>query len=574
MSENNLLSPNSAPHSDVERIKRESNYLRGSLAETLEDRITASIPDDDNRLMKFHGSYLQDDRDLRNERQKQKLEPAYQFMVRVRASGGIVTPEQWLMMDRVARQYANGSIRLTTRQSFQLHGVLKWDMKPAIQEVHHALLTTLAACGDVNRNVMCNPNPYQSEIHGEVYEWACRVSRHLDPRTRAYHEIWLDEEKVADSRDEDADEEPIYGPVYLPRKFKIGFAVPPSNDVDVFSQDLGFIAVIEEGRLKGFNVTVGGGMGMMHGDPNTYPQVAKPIGFATPEQIVDVAEKTVTIQRDYGDRAVRKHARLKYTIDDRGIDWFTGELAKRLGWNLEPARPFHFEHNGDRYGWVKGSDGNWHFTLFIQNGRVRDEDGYPLMTGLREIAKVHTGDFRLTPNQNLIIGGVKTRQKKKIEALIDQYGLTDGRHDSALRRNSMACVAFPTCGLAMAESERYFPSLLEKIEPMLEEAGLREEDIVIRMTGCPNGCARPMLAEIAFIGKAPGKYNLYLGGGFAGERLNKMYKENIGEAEILDSLKPIIKHYAKERRKGEHFGDFVIRAGYVKEVRDGQEFHA
>jgi sulfite reductase (NADPH) hemoprotein beta-component len=572
MSDNNLVSPHSAPHSDVEDIKRRSNYLRGSLVETLEDRITASIPEDDNRLMKFHGSYMQDDRDLRNERHKQKLEPAYQFMLRVRAAGGVVTPEQWLMMDRVAQKYANGTIRLTTRQSFQLHGVLKWNMKSTIQEVNEAMLSTLAACGDVNRNVMCNPNPYQSEIHSEVYEWARMLSSHLDPRSRAYHEIWLDGEKIVDSLQEE--QEPIYGPVYLPRKFKIGMAVPPSNDVDVYSQDLGLIAIIEEGQLKGFNVSVGGGMGMTHGDPLTYPQVAKVIGFCKPEQIVDLAEKTVMIQRDYGDRAVRKHARFKYTIDDRGIDWFVNELTSRLGWKLEEAKPFHFDHNGDRYGWVKGSNGKWHFTLFIQNGRVKDEADYLLMTGLREIAQIHNGDFRLTANQNLIIANISSHKKKKIEELIKRYGLTDGHHYSALRRNSMACVALPTCGLAMAESERYLPTLLDKIDVILEENGLREEDIVIRMTGCPNGCARPMLAEIAFIGKAPGKYNMYLGGGFSGHRLNKLYKENIGEAEILDSLRSIIKQYAQEREQGEHFGDFVIRAGYVKEVLDGQQFHA
>lgn len=572
MSENHLLSPNSAPHSDVEDIKRRSDYLRGSLAETLEDRISGSIPEDDNRLMKFHGSYMQDDRDLRNERSKQKLEPAYQFMVRVRAAGGVVTPEQWLMMDDIAQQFANGTIRLTTRQSFQLHGVIKWNMKQVIQEVNEALLSTLAACGDVNRNVMCNPNPYESEVHQEVYEWAKKISNHLDPRTRAYHEIWLDEEKVVDSRD-GVEQEPIYGPVYLPRKFKIGIAVPPANDVDVFSQDLGFIAIHEEGRLLGFNVAVGGGMGMTHGDPKTYPQVARVIGFVTPEQVLDVAEKTVMIQRDYGDRAVRKHARFKYTIDDRGIEWFIHELEQRLGWELEQARPYHFEHNGDRYGWVKGSDDNWHFTLFIQNGRVKDEDNYLLKSGLREIAKVHTGDFRLTPNQNLLIGNVTSEKKPEIEQIIQAYGLTDGAAYSALRRNSMACVSLPTCGLAMAEAERYLPTLLDEIELILDEAGLRDEEIVIRMTGCPNGCARPALAEISFIGKAVGKYNMYLGGGFSGNRLNKLYRENIGEAEILNELRPILNRYAKEREEGEHFGDFVIRAGYVKEVRSGLDFH-
>lgn len=573
MSDNNLLSPNSAPHSDVEHIKKNSNYLRGNLVETLQDPITGSIPEDDNRLMKFHGSYMQDDRDLRNERSKQKLEPAYQFMLRVRAAGGIVTPEQWLVMDRLADKYGNGSLRLTTRQSFQLHGVIKWNLKHTIKEVNDALLSTLAACGDVNRNVMCNPNPYQSEAHAEVYEWACRISAHLDPQTRAYHEIWLDGEKVLDSL-EGVEQEPIYGPVYLPRKFKIGVAIPPSNDVDVFSQDLGYIAIVEDGRLKGFNVTVGGGMGMSHGDPKTYPQVAQVIGFCTPEQAVDVAEKTVTIQRDYGDRAVRKHARFKYTIDDRGIDWFIGELHARLGWELQPARPYQFDHNGDRYGWVKGAGGKWHFTLFIQNGRIQDDGDNRMKTGLREIAKIHNGDFRLTANQNLIIGSVSAQRKKKFDELFKEYGLTEGAHYTALKRNSMACVALPTCGLAMAESERYLPELLDKIEPMLDEVGLRDDNIVIRMTGCPNGCARPMLAEIAFIGKAPGKYNMYLGGGFTGNRLNKLYKENIGEAEILDSLRPILAHYANDRREGEHFGDFAIRAGYVKEVRSGQDFHS
>ncbi|NWL89732.1 sulfite reductase [Paenibacillus sp. 79R4] len=574
MSDNNLLSPNSAPHSDAEDIKRSSNYLRGNLRETLEDRITASIPEDDNRLMKFHGSYMQDDRDLRNERNKQKLEPAYQFMLRVRAAGGVVTPDQWLMMDSLSDRYGNGTIRLTTRQSFQLHGLLKWNLKQTIKEVNDSLLTTIAACGDVNRNVMCNPNPYQSEIHEQVYAWASELSRHLEPRTLAYHEIWLDGEKVEGTPSKEQEQEPIYGAVYLPRKFKIGVAVPPSNDVDVYSQDLGLIAIVENGKLQGFNITVGGGMGMTHGDTHTYPQVGQLIGFCRPEQVVDLAEKTVTIQRDYGDRAVRKHARFKYTIDDRGIDWFIEELTKRLGWSLEDARPYHFEHNGDRYGWVKGSDGKWHYTLFIQNGRIKDEEGYLLKTGLKEIAKIHQGDFRLTANQNLVIGRVSSHKKKKINELIQQHGLSDGANYTALRRNSMACVAFPTCGLAMAESERYLPSLLDKIEPMLQEVGLVEEDIVIRMTGCPNGCARPALAEIAFIGKAPGKYNMYLGGGFAGDRLSKLFKENIGEAEILDSLSPILKHFAADRRTGEHFGDFVIRSGYVKEVRSGLDFHA
>lgn len=555
----------------LETIKEKSRFLRGTIAEGLKDPLTGAISEDDNKLLKFHGSYQQDDRDIRNERRKKKLEPAYQFMVRVRIPGGVATPEQWLVMDELAQKYGNGTLRMTTRQTFQMHGILKWNLKQAIREMNDALMTTLAACGDVNRNVMCNPNPYQSDVHAEVYEWAKKTSDHLLPRTSAYHEIWLEDEKIIDTKEQE-EAEPLYGPTYLPRKFKIGFAVPPSNDVDIFSQDLGFIAILNEGKLEGFNVAVGGGMGMTHGDPKTYPQLARLIGFCTPNQVIEVAEKVVSIQRDYGNRANRKNARFKYTIDARGLEWIKAELNERLGWDLGEARPFHFDHNGDRYGWIKG-DGKWHLTLFVQSGRIKDFDGYPLMTGLREIAKIHQGEFRLTPNQNVIISNVTDEMKGKIGELVEKYHLTDGKHASALRRNSMSCVAFPTCGLAMAEAERYLPELLGKIEEILDEAGLREEEIVIRMSGCPNGCSRPALAEMAFIGKGPGKYNLYLGGSFTGDRLACLYKENIGEEEILASLRPILLQYAKERQEGEHFGDFVIRAGIVEAIRDGRDFH-
>ncbi|GAA0433336.1 MAG: assimilatory sulfite reductase (NADPH) hemoprotein subunit [Bacillota bacterium] len=556
---------------DMERIKKESKFLRGTITEGLADPITGAISDDDNKVLKFHGSYQQDDRDLRDERRRQKLEPAYQFMLRVRVPGGIASPKQWLVMDELADNYANGTIRLTTRQAFQLHGILKWNLKNTIKEINHTLMDTLAACGDVNRNVMCNTNSYQSAVHAEVQTWAQKISDHLSPRTGAYHEIWLDKEKVVDSRDE-TEIEPIYGTTYLPRKFKIGIAVPPSNDIDVFSQDLGFIAIQEAGKLVGFNVSVGGGMGMTHGNTDTYPQLGRVIGFCTPDQVIAVAEEIVTIQRDYGNRSNRKNARFKYTIDARGIDWLKQTLHERLGWELEETRNYQFENNGDSYGWVEGN-GKWHFTLFIQNGRVKDTEDYPLRTGLREIAKVHTGDFRLTPNQNLVIANVTKQKKEQIDQLIKTYKLTDGGQFSGLRRNSMACVALPTCALAMAESERYLPSLIEKIEGILDEAGLREEEMVIRMSGCPNGCSRPALAEIAFIGKAPGKYNMYLGGSFTGERLSKLYRENIGEQEILDTLRPILNQYARERLDGEHFGDYVIRANYVEAVHSGLDFH-
>ncbi|RUS42641.1 assimilatory sulfite reductase (NADPH) hemoprotein subunit [Cohnella sp. AR92] len=579
MAKNHKAEPIGGPPSDVEHLKRESHYLKGSLTESLANRVTGGLPDLDNRLLKFHGSYMQDDRDHRNEREKQKLEPYYQFMLRVVTPGGVATPEQWLVMDELADKYGTGSLKLTTRQAFQLHGVLKWNLKKTIQEINQALLSTLAACGDVSRNVMCNPNPYQSEVHGEVFHWAQQLTSHLAPKTPAYHEIWLDGEKVLDSLPqsdgiEGDSVEPIYGPVYLPRKFKIGIAVPPSNDVDIYSQDLGYIAIVEKGKLVGFNVCVGGGMGMTHGDTATYPQLAKVIGFVTPDQVLAVAEKTVTIQRDYGNRSVRKNARFKYTIDRHGLEWFVDELHDRLGWKLQPAREFSFEHTGDRYGWIKGKDGKWNLNLYVQAGRVKDVEGYPLRTALREVAKIHTGDFRLTANQNLVIANVTSQKKTKIAAILKEYGIGEGSQYSALRRSALSCVALPTCGLAMAEAERYLPSLIEKLEPILEEAGLRDEEINIRMTGCPNGCARPALGEIAFIGKSPGKYNMYMGASFRGDRLSKMYRENIGEEEIIDTLKPIINRYAVERSEGEHFGDFVVRAGYVKAVTDGTNFHS
>jgi len=559
-----------ATRSDVERVKESSNYLRGTIAEGLANRITGAIADTDTQLIKFHGSYQQDDRDLRDERRKQKLEPLYSFMLRVRAPGGVCTPAQWLVLDELARTHANGSLRLTTRQSLQLHGILKPELRPTIAAVNQALLTTIAACGDVNRNVMCNPNPYQSELHEEVYGWADRISRHLTPNTRAYYELWLDGERVGGG---EPDHEPLYGATYLPRKFKVAIAVPPSNDVDVFAHDLGFIAIVEDGTLAGFDVTVGGGMGMSHGEPATYPRLADVIGFCRPEQVIRVTEEVLKVQRDFGDRSDRKHARLKYTIDDRGVDWFKDELAARLGWRLEAPRPYRFEHNGDRYGWVEGASGTAHLTLFVENGRVSDTPERALMTGLREIAKVHDGDIRLTANQNLIIANVPAENRGRIEALLEQHRMGGSYERSALRVNSMACVALPTCGLAMAESERYLPSLLVQLERIVAECGLTDDPITVRMTGCPNGCARPYVAEIAFVGKSVGKYNVYLGAGFAGDRLNKLYRSGLSEAQILEELGPIIRRYAQERNVGERFGDFVIRAGYVKAVSAGREFH-
>lgn len=566
--------------SDAERVKAASRHLRGTIAESLREPLTGAVRPDDGALLKFHGTYQQDDRDLRDERRRSKLEPAYQFMVRVRAPGGIVEPVQWLALDGIARRYGDGGLRLTTRQSFQLHGVLKWDLRRTIADINEILLSTLAACGDVNRNVMCNPNPHASALHAEVYAHARALAAHLSPRTRAYHEIWLGDEKVVDSRGGEDDEEPLYGATYLPRKFKIGIAVPPSNDVDVFTQDLGLIAIAgpeaaangrpAHGALAGFNVVVGGGMGMTYGEPETYPNLGWVIGFCTPEQLIAVAETVLTVQRDFGDRSNRKHARLKYTIADRGVEWFVAECGRRLGFELPPPAPHTFTSTGDRYGWVEGQDGLHHLTLFVENGRLRER----ALDGVAEIARVHRGDLRLTANQNLIVARVAERDRPRIEEIARAHGLEAGRGRSGLRRGAMACVALPTCGLAMADAERYLPHLLDRLEPILAECGLQDEEIVVRMSGCPNGCSRPYLGEIGFTGKAPGRYNLYLGAGFRGDRLNCLYRENIGEEEIVEALRPVLQHYARERTPGEHFGDFAVRAGYVRSVASGAEFHA
>ena len=557
------------PPSKVEGLKEASNYLRGTLAASLEDRSTGAISDDDTTVSKFHGIYQQDHRDQRNERKKAGLEKAFIFMIRVRVPGGVCTPEQWLKIDALADRYGSHTLKLTTRQAFQLHFITKDVLKTTMQGIDAAVLDCIAACGDVNRNVMANPNPWQSALHGPVLDDARAVSTHLTPQTRAYHEIWLDGEKVTP----DDEEEPIYGKTYLPRKFKTGFAIPPSNDIDVYTQDLGFIAIGENGKLVGYNLSVGGGLGMSHGDTKTYPRLANVIGYLPRGKVVEVAEKVLTVQRDFGDRTNRKHARLKYTIEDRGVDWFKNELESRLGWKLGETRPFEFTSSGDRYGWSEGTDGNWHYGLFIQNGRLRDTEEFPAKTGLREIAKIHTGDFRLTANQNLVIGGVTAAQKPRIEALLKEYKLDIPERITGLRLNSMACVALPTCGLALAESERYLPQLISELDQIIEECGLRESEIVIRMTGCPNGCARPYLGEIGFVGRAPGKYNIYLGAAFDGSRLNKLYKPSVKSEEIVNELAPIIRRYATERQEGERFGDFTIRAGYVKATTEGRLFH-
>ena len=567
-----MTNPNAgATLSRNEHIKAASRLLRGTLAEGLLDEATGAISEDDQQLVKFHGMYLQDDRDLRPERTRKKLEKAFSFMLRLRIPGGVVTPAQWLALDDIARTYANGTLRATTRQTFQYHGVIKQNLKRTMRAIDAALLDTIAACGDVNRNVLSTTNPHRSASHKAAFELARDISEELLPKTRAWREIWLDGEKVAGGEEED---EPILGRTYLPRKFKTVVAVPPSNEVDVFAQDLGFVAITDRrGKLKGWTVTVGGGMGMTHGEPETFPRLADPLLFCEPEWALRVAEAVVTVQRDWGDRTNRKGARLKYTIERHGLAAFRAEVEKRLGRAFPDPKPFVFEENGDRFGWTEGDDGHQHLTLYIENGRIADRPGGPqLLAGLRRIAEVHEGEFRLTANQNVVIANVPLSQRAMIEAIVAEYGLD--AHATPLRQNAMACVALPTCGLALAESERYLPDLVTKLDGKLAALGLGAEPITIRMTGCPNGCARPYIAEIGLVGKGPGRYNLYLGAAFDGSRLSKLYLDDADEAAILAALDEPLASYAKARRPGERFGDFVVRAGFVARTENGRDFHA
>ncbi|HEV3271452.1 MAG TPA: NADPH-dependent assimilatory sulfite reductase hemoprotein subunit [Candidatus Methylacidiphilales bacterium] len=544
------------PLNPNEAIKADSHHLRGALAREFADASTAAISEAGAQLTKFHGLYLQDDRDQRLALKKAGREKAYSFMLRVRLPGGKATPQQWLVLDRLADQVASPSLRLTTRQTFQFHGILKGNVKPLIKGMHDVLLDSIAACGDVNRNVMAPPNPESGPLLQQVYDHARAWSEFTLPKTRAYHEIWLDDELVAGGEEES---EPIYGATYLPRKFKTGFVVPPSNDVDVFSQDLGFIAIAENGKLTGYNVTVGGGLGMSHGNEETFPRLADLLGFIPADKVNAIGEAILTTQRDYGDRTNRKHARLKYTIEDRGVAWFKAQVEKRSGVVFQPARPFHFTTIEDPHGWHKAAGERWFYGLHILSGRIRDLPGWAMKTALREIAQIHTGDFRLTPSQNLTIAGVVPEQKPLIDAILARHGLSEENDRSRLRLNALSCVALPTCGLALAESERVLPEILEKFEAVLEEAGLRDDAISLRVTGCPNGCARPYLAEIGLVGKAPNKYALYLGAKYNGTRLNRLFSPGVTIDDAVALLTPVIKRYALERRNGEGFGDFCHR---------------
>ncbi len=548
--------------SGIEKIKTQSNGLRGTLVESLQDEITGAIREDDQAVIKFHGMYQQDDRDRREERAEKKLDRLYSFMIRLRLPGGFLTAKQWEATHHIAGEYSTGVIKITSRQTIQLHGLVKSAIKPTIQAFNASNLDSIATCGDINRNVLCSSHPSESAIHAQVFAYADKISELLMPKTKAYYEIWLGDEKIVDKKDE---EDPLYQDRYLPRKFKIAIAIPPNNDVDVYANDIGLIAVIENEQLKGFNIAIGGGLSTTHGNPETYARIGTVIGFTdTEEKTLKVIYEILTIQRDYGNRFDRKLARLKYTIDKLGVNWFKLELEKRIGFALEEAKPIAFTQRVDHFGWQTNAQGLWYYTVLVENGRVLDTETLPLKSALLAIAKTGLSNFRFTCTQNLILSDIQADDKQTVHAILEKFGIIAHTELSSLiRKNSMACTSLPTCPLALAEAQRYLPDLLTKIEPILEKYSLSKEAIVIRMTGCPNGCARPYLAEIGFVGTAPGKYNLHLGGDRQGERLNKIYLESIDEATILKTLDGLFAQYATEKIANETFGDFSVRKNWV-----------
>ncbi len=542
--------------SGVERIKKESRGLRGSIVESLGDAITGQVREDDQQVVKFHGMYQQDDRDRREERELKKLDRLYSFMIRLRLPGGVLTPEQWMATHHIAGEHSTGVIKITTRQTIQLHGILKSHIKPTIAAFNAAQLDSIATCGDINRNVTCNALPAHSPLHNEVHGYAGKISSLLMPKTRAYYDIWLDEELLAEKTDET---DPLYEDRYLPRKFKIGIAIPPHNDVDVLTNDIGLIAIVQDGKLQGFNIAVGGGLSFTHGNEATYPRLATVIGFTdTEEKTLKTVYEILTVQRDFGNRSDRKQARLKYTVDRLGVDVFKQELEKRIGFALEPERPYEFTQRKDEFGWHQSADGLWHYTVFVECGRITDDAGHAVKTALYEVAKTGRVHFRFTCNQNIIVADVQETDKAAVHAILEQFNVVQfTENSSAVRLSSLACVAFNTCPLALAEAQRYIPTLITKIEPVLEKYDLLQDDIVLRMTGCPNGCGRSTAAEIGFVGTAYGQYNLHIGGDRYGLRLNTKYKENLEEGQILATLDELLGVYAAERKRGETFGDFA-----------------
>ena len=541
------------PLTKNEGLKANDPILAGTIGATLADPTKECFTPEDYEFLKFHGIYQQDDRDTR------KTGKHYMYMVRSRLPGGILSAPVYLGFDKIATEWANNTLRITTRQGFQFHGVTKGSLAKFMKGLNDAMATTLAACGDVNRNVMAAPTPATSPWVDEIQKHAKEVSDALLPKTKAYHQIWVEGVELKCSAEDANFVDPLYGKTYLPRKFKVAFAIPPLNDIDIFTNDLGYIAIVENGKLVGYNLTAGGGLGMSHGNAATYPRMADVVGFVTPEQVIESAKAVVKIHRDFGDRTNRKHARLKYVIEEKGLAWFKEELNQRLGYTLPAPRPYVFSKQGDLYGWFKQTDGKYFLGLFVENGRIKDAGTYQLKAGLKKVAEQFQPEFRLTPSQNILLVNIKPEDREAITKVLAEHGVAVEKQASVIRLASIACPSMPTCGLGLAESERAMPDVLTRLEGLLAEVGLPDEEIVTRMTGCPNGCARPYMAEIAFVGRAPSKYQLYLGGNESSTRINKLYKENVKTEEIVNVLRPLFTQFVKERVGTERFGDFCHR---------------
>ncbi len=552
---NSTHAANDAQPSRVEAAKQTSRYLRGSVDQVLADRQVDHFQHDDLQLLKFHGTYQQDDRDLRKSRRAQGLDKAYSFMLRVTLPGGRLTAQQYLDLDRMADDFANGTIRLTTRQAVQFHGVLKTDLRETIRQLNESAMTTLAACGDVCRNVMASAPPFENEVYETVRSVANEIAIQLRPATNAYHEIWINGEPQINSREE----EPFYGELYLPRKYKVGVTVMGDNQIDIYSYDAGLIAIVENDSIVGFNVLAGGGLGMSHGRQNTFAQLAHEIGFVAPEHGVAAIKVIASIYRDFGNRSDRKQARLKYLINDRGLEWFLDEFRRRSEFQVQAPRVLPRIELEDWLGPHRQNEKLWFYGLFVENGRIKDDENKRLRTAIRRIVVETNCGLTLTAQQSLIFTGLTKNQIERVVSILEQYGIETAEQLSSAVRYSMACPALPTCGMAVAESERVAPQLVRELESLLESVSMRHSPLTFRMTGCPNGCARPYTADIALVGRRPGIYHLFVGGRLAGDRMADLYAADIKMEDAIEVLRPLVEQWARQRRPQEGLGDFYQR---------------
>ncbi|HEX2751268.1 MAG TPA: NADPH-dependent assimilatory sulfite reductase hemoprotein subunit [Verrucomicrobiales bacterium] len=574
----------------VEEIKLESRALRGHIQEAFADPALSHVEENENVLLKFHGTYQQDDRDLRAQRTKEKLDKAWSFMVRSKMPGGRITAAQWLIHDDLAK-LSDGSVRLTNRQGIQLHGTLKGNLKEVIGGINRSGLTTIGACGDVVRNTMGPAAPVKDAVHTDTQQLAEELSQRFLWRSQSYSDIWLDGEKVeldwAKSevnpavREKTAAPEPgeagdaIYGKVYLPRKFKIGISIQPQNDVDVFSQDVGLVPHVVSGAVEGYTVVVGGGFGMSHGQVSTRPFLAQPLFYVRRPHVVDAVEAIVTTQRDHGNRTDRKNARLKYTVQTMGIDAFREEVTGRLpGIETQPAKPLHFDTVEDSLGWHAQGDGKLYCAVYINMGRISDRpDGPAYRSAFSEIAKELNLPFIVTPNTNLIIADIPADKKGEVDAILAKHRVPHADGMTATRRVAHACVALPTCGLSLSESERVLPAVLDSIDASLRELGLANDPILIRMTGCPNGCGRPYNADFGFVGRGPNKYAMFVGGSIAGDRLAGLEQKTVALADIPGAVRPYLEAFVRERQGSETFSAWFGRTRNLGPAPDPEQFH-